>query len=251
MIKPRYDGLAREYAEHRRPYASVLNALRKGCTVTAHSHVLEVGCGTGNYAIALQTATRCECVGVDISTQMLAVGRARSKAVRFRQGNAEELRFRPGSFDVVFSVDVIHHLKDIAAYFASAWRVLAAGGTICTVTDSRAILRRRLLSTYFPATIEPELERYPTIPAIKRAMRGAGFGSISTEVVEHPYQLIDVQGYRDKAYLSLHLISQDAFEHGIKRMERDLKKGLIEAVTRYLLVWGHRLALCDNRGGAA
>lgn len=42
----------------------------------------------------------------------------RSPRVRFHHGSAEDLDFPTDFFDLVLSVDVIHHLTDGRAYFA-------------------------------------------------------------------------------------------------------------------------------------
>lgn len=69
-------------------------------------------------------------------------------------------------------------------------------------------------------------------------MGQAGFGGIAEATVEFPYTLTDIQAYRDRAFSSLHLISESAFERGIAQMERDLATGAIPCLSRYLLLWG-------------
>jgi ubiquinone/menaquinone biosynthesis C-methylase UbiE len=39
-------------------------------------------------------------------------------------------------------VDVIHHAQDRPAFFKEAFRVLAGGGWLVTITDSEEIIRR-------------------------------------------------------------------------------------------------------------
>ena len=105
-----YDRIAAEYARHRRVHTEVLRRLTTGLQPTAT--VLEVGCGTGNYLIAIREVVGCSCWGIDPSAEMLAQARARSKQVQVLQGTAERLQFPDGQFDFVFSVDVIHHVGD-------------------------------------------------------------------------------------------------------------------------------------------
>ncbi len=234
-----YDQIVSEYARHRQVHPEVLKSLLSTSGVGGASRVLEVGCGTGNYIIALEAHAGSSCWGIDPSGQMLCRAGERSKTIHFQPGQAERLDFPPDFFDLVFSVDVIHHLDDCLAYFREAYRVLRTGGKACTVTDSEWIIRHRQpLTVYFPETVEVELGRYPHIAELQDIMRGVGFSQITEDPAEFAYQLTDIQAYRDKACSALLLIPEEAFQRGIERMERDLSTGPIQCVSRYLLLWG-------------
>jgi ubiquinone/menaquinone biosynthesis C-methylase UbiE len=240
-MKMNYDDLAQEYAQHRHVHPGVLANLLDNCSLSKTSTVLEVGCGTGNYIITIQELIGCTCTGVDPSRQMLEKAHKRSQQIQFESGRAENLNFPDASFDLVFSVDVIHHVMDRPAYYQDAFRVLKPGGLICTVTDSDDIIRKRQpLANYFPETVELELKRYPRIPDLHQMMTEVGFAGIAEEGVELRTATEDIQVYRDKAFSSLHLISPDALARGIQRMETDLLAGPIQVVSRYLLLWGAR-----------
>ena len=131
-----YDTLPSRYATHRAVHPGVLKALLETSDVGQASRVLEVGCGTGNYIIALTEKIGCTALGLDPSRQMLSEANTRSSAVAFQQATAEQLCVPGESFQLVFSVDVLHHLRNVQAYFKEAHRVLRIEGKICTVTDS-------------------------------------------------------------------------------------------------------------------
>jgi ubiquinone/menaquinone biosynthesis C-methylase UbiE len=161
--------------------------------------------------------------------------------VTWVQGRAEALGFADEALDLVFSVDVIHHVADRATFYQQAARVLRPGGRLCTVTDSADIIRcREILSGYFPETVEIELARYPRIIQLEAWMAAAGLVAFEVMTVETPYQITSSQPVRDRAYSSLHLIPEEAWQAGLARLERDLVRGPVRGAARYACLWVRR-----------
>jgi ubiquinone/menaquinone biosynthesis C-methylase UbiE len=236
--KTDYSALADQYAAHRRAHPGVVTRLATG--LSPSSRVLEIGCGTGNYLAAIHGSARCDCVGVDPSPEMLARLRARDLPARVIEGRAEQLDLPAEAFELVYSVDVIHHVGDREAAFREAFRVLREGGLVCTATDSEWMIRHRLQSVYFPETIDVELTRYPSIDVLRSEMTSVGFESLSEEVAEYSYELRDSVAYREKVFSSLLYISDEAFRRGLARLEADLLRGPVRCTSRYLLLWGKK-----------
>ncbi len=238
-IRLDYDGRATEFALHRKIHPEVLRELIASGLFGPATRVLDVGCGTGNYAAALTAETSCRIFGVDPSERMLDWARDAASWESLTKSGAENLPFDADAFDIVMSTDVIHHIRDRAAYFHEAARVLRAGGHLVTVTDSHdTIPRRRPLSSHFPETVGVELQRYPPVPRLLEEMARAGFVEPRIVEVSRDYELDDIQAYRDRAFSSLLLIEEEAFRRGISRLEADLARGPILCVSLYTVIWG-------------
>lgn len=234
-----YEAAAAAYARNRAVHPGVVADLIRESGLHVGLRVLDVGCGTGNYARALQEATGCAISGVEPSDQMRQRAESAAAWTELVAGSAEALPFPDASFDLVYSTDVIHHVTDRDTFFSEAARVLVPGGWVATVTDSpEDIARRRPLSNYFPETVPLEERRYPTIKSLCAEMEAAGFTGIHATHVELEYPLTDVRGFRERAYSSLLLIPDDALERGLARLQQDLLAGPISALSLYTLVWG-------------
>jgi len=234
-----YQSLADDYARHRRVHPGVLQQLLAVIEQQQAHDLLEVGCGTGNYLEAISRVSGTRVVGIDPSPAMLEQLRARLPGAEVTVAEAESLPFADRSLDLIFSVDVIHHVRDRDAYFAEAVRILRPGGWICTVTDSAEDIAARVpLSSHFPETVPHELRRYPSIPRLRSEMERAGFLALREDHADLHYSLTDSTAYRDRAYSSLHLISDEEHARGVERMERELATGPIGARSLYTLLWG-------------
>jgi ubiquinone/menaquinone biosynthesis C-methylase UbiE len=81
-----------------------------------NSVLLDVGCGTGVYTDSL--AKKCRTiVGMDISPRMVVKGLAKAKElgvnnVHFIVADAAHFPFRDQTFDLVFSVNLFHHVVE-------------------------------------------------------------------------------------------------------------------------------------------
>ena len=130
--------------------ASLLRRGRRLGHPVEHRSALDFGCGVGRLTQALAPHFE-ECVGVDISEEMLSQARALAggvPGVRFVQNDTDDLRqFADGSFDLVYSHIVLQHVPDRAAvlsYVGEFVRVLRPGGLVAFQLPSRIAVRHRL-----------------------------------------------------------------------------------------------------------
>src|SRR5215467_4454997 len=105
--------------------------------ITATTEVLEIGSGSGRYALQVAAATGCRVLGVDVNepgianANRLAAEENLAERVRFEQCDASEpLRFDDAAFDAVFSNDVLCHIPGRARLLGELYRVLKPGGRL-------------------------------------------------------------------------------------------------------------------------
>jgi ubiquinone/menaquinone biosynthesis C-methylase UbiE len=115
----------------------VLGKLRKalGQELPVFDHALEIGAGTGYFALHLLMAgvvRRATCT--DISPGMLDALRANAARLQLDVEtvacDAEHLPFADETFDIVLGHAVLHHLPDLDQAFREIHRVLRPGGTV-------------------------------------------------------------------------------------------------------------------------
>ena len=94
--------------------------------------VLDVGCGTGVVAraAARRVGPEGRVVGLDINPRMLAVARRVAPEIEWRHGDAGDLPFDDGAFDVVVSQFAAMFFPDPALALREMWRVLAPRGRL-------------------------------------------------------------------------------------------------------------------------
>jgi ubiquinone/menaquinone biosynthesis C-methylase UbiE len=235
-----YDLVAEAFARRRGASQLVVDELVRHCQIGPTTRVLEIGCGTAAQLARLVEVTGCTGWGVEPSVEMRRRA-AHGPRLAVHAGSAEQLPFPNDSFDLAFSVNVIHHVADRAANCAEAFRVLRPGGLLCTVTDSPEMIRRRIpLTSYWPASAAGDLLRYPTLETLIDLMAAAGFVDIACRELQAPFLVTDAAPYREKAFSCLHLVPEEEFRSGLESLESDLRAGTITGLEEHACLWGKR-----------
>jgi tRNA (cmo5U34)-methyltransferase len=103
------------------------------------THVLDVGCGAGNYVLRLlQSLPDLNATLIDLSLPMLERARERVMAatsgeVITLQGDIRELQWEKSTFDVIVAASVLHHLRgeeEWRTVFAQFFDILRPGGSV-------------------------------------------------------------------------------------------------------------------------
>lgn len=98
-------------------------------------HVLDLGCGNGNSVDAFRSHdASVDWVGVDIGDSQEARARRRNDAT-FVTYDGTRVPFPDGTFDLVYSSQVLEHVPDPLLHLREIARVLRAGGTFIGSTS--------------------------------------------------------------------------------------------------------------------
>ena len=105
-------------------------------------NALDIATGTADIAINLGSISDCKVVGVDISEQMLNVGRKKitkmklDEFVRLETGDAENLNFKDNYFDLVTIGFGVRNFQDLEKGLKESFRVLNKNGALIILETS-------------------------------------------------------------------------------------------------------------------
>ena len=117
----------------------------RAASVRPGEAVLDVACGTGDLTEAFAQSAAGRVVGLDFTREMLDVARfkkqrlenARSGKIEYIEGDAQNLPFADGSFDVVSIAFGIRNVADPAKAVREFSRVLRPGGRLVILEFGR------------------------------------------------------------------------------------------------------------------
>lgn len=187
--------------------------------------LVDLGCGTGRWTIPLAERTGCEAVGVDKSAGMLARAREKDQAgrVTWLEGDVEYLDVvERESFDCALMSLMMHHIDDHLTTFRGVYRILRLGGIFLIRQGTLEQILNDVTHRFFPETVSIDLARTPLRPQIEEWLRTAGFEDVEVERVKqttYPSNDRLLKELRLRVCSVLRLISDDAFEAGLRRFE--------------------------------
>ena len=111
--------------------------------------ILDAGCGTGRFA-AVAAAAGAEVVACDLSQAVEACHQnlGHLPNVQVIQADIFKLPFAPESFDLIYSLGVLHHTPDTRQAFLSLPPLLRPGGKLCAWVYYRQPWRAGLIPPY-------------------------------------------------------------------------------------------------------
>lgn len=162
--------------------------------------VLEVGCGAGDFAFALELRGGLV-TAVDFSATAIEAARRkaseRNSKVIFDQEDACNLPFPDEGFDIVFSCECLEHLPDPAGAVQEMARVLNPGGTLILTTENYSnalfLIWLKCLILHVPfnsGEVAQPIERFFVFPMIYRMFQKAGLRMVATKAAHHVFLIL-------------------------------------------------------------
>ena len=232
-------GLLRDYSRQAERYdrtrgasPSVLGPLREALAGAPGRRLLDVGGGTGNYAMALREEG-WEPVVLDRSPAMLE--RAAAKGLETREADAQALPLPDACADAVAMVSMLHHVDDRSRALAEARRVLRPGGRLAVMVYTREDIEDLWFHDLFPSTrawmdashprladLLAELPGARRIPVVFRDLEDASLAALAA----HPDRVLDDRWRRQTSYFErLERDHPDELRAGLERLRDDLAAG--------------------------
>jgi ubiquinone/menaquinone biosynthesis C-methylase UbiE len=212
------------------------DAVRRHLRPAPGATLVDVGAGTGQFAVAFSEWFGVDVVAVEPSAAMRA-RIARSASVHVREGSASALPLADASADGAWLSLVLHHVPDLHAAARELRRVLRPGAPV--------LIRQGFPDRYEPLgplrgdTIEvvrwfPEtarvVETFPSLAETCDAFAAAGLRREAVEQVRenYPGSLADLLAATDalrRADTTLRSLTEDEFRRGRERLRRAVETG--------------------------
>jgi len=224
--RERHDSLAATYRDFFTPITALaIQPLLDAAGARAGSELIDVATGPGSVAA---TASRlgANCIGVDLSPEMIALARASHPDIDFRVAEVEHLPFEDGSFDALVCNFGLGHFPWPEAALAECGRTLRVGGRVAFSWWDQPD-RQRVQGLFREAIAEVGIAPPPDVPAghsnlrfcdtaeFRKLLVGAGLDDVRVEDHGTTYTIADVDtlwrgGLGSFAVTASAIVRQDA-----------------------------------------
>ena len=189
-----------------------------------NSAVLEIGCGSGVYALHLAQTEGCSIIGLDVNSAGIrnandvVVARGLESRARFGECDVSKgLPFEDGKFDAVFSNDVLCHIPGRLKLLVEIFRALKPGGrmlfsdalVIAGMVSHEEIATRSSIGFYV----------YAPLAENERLLELAGFSEITARDTTGNAVEIAKRWYQARADREVNLVKVEGENnfHGLQR----------------------------------
>jgi ubiquinone/menaquinone biosynthesis C-methylase UbiE len=245
MKENTYDQIGFDYNSTRRADPLIANRLYYFLSPKKDNLYLDIGCGTGNYTIAL-AEKGLNLYGVDPSEKMLKTAQSGNQNINWLLGTAEQIPTVNNIFDGVIAILTIHHWTNIKQSLREINRVLKASGRIVFFTSTPEQMRGYWLNHYFPKMLDSSINKMPSFEIINDSCTSAGCELLLTEnyyikddlqdhflyVGKNKPELYFNKKIRDGISSFSTLANEKELKQGLSKLHSDLEDGTFIEIKR-------------------
>ncbi|MFY0654050.1 MAG: class I SAM-dependent methyltransferase [Cyclobacteriaceae bacterium] len=239
----KYDEIGTGYNLSRKADPCLTQRLFELLTPIKPGNYLDLGCGTGNYTIALNQKG-IQMVGIDPSSKMLSEAQYKSSKIKWLEGRAENIPLQDSSIDGAVCTLTIHHWKDLSQALKELHRILQKRGKVVIFTSTPEQMHGYWLNHYFPRMMKDSISQMPPYGVLADALNTNDFKIIRTEKYLIKPGLEDLFLYSGKWNPKLYLDSQvrqgissfsalankSEVDSGLAQLEYDISTGAMQEI---------------------
>ncbi len=244
MDKILYDHIGNNYNHTRQADELIANTIFNSLG-KSDGKFLDVGCGTGNYTIAM-AEKGLNMSGLEPSEKMLSKAKSRNENITWIQAAAEAIPTENETFNGIFGTLTLHHWTNIKTAFKELYRVLKVNSNIVFFTSTPEQMKSYWLNHYFPKMLEESILQMPSFNVVQNAATEAGFKVLAPEKYNIQDNLKDHFLYVGKNNPELYfqekirmgissfadLANIEEVENELKRLDTDLKNGKFDIIKK-------------------
>lgn len=238
MEQSLYDLIGVDYNHTRTADSFIVDRLFSLMSPRKNLSSLDVGCGTGNYTVAL-ASRGYSFYGVELSKIMIEQAKRKNSSVFWTQATVEDLPFENEFFSASLATLTIHHWKNLEKGFAEVYRVLKNGSNFVIFTAFPEQMENYWLNYYFPNMMKNSMVVMLSRQKIETALNSAGFSVTNDEKYFIKPDLQDLFLFSGKQRPTLYLnvkvrkgissfaalSNKEEVENGLQKLTNDLEKG--------------------------
>ncbi|WP_299524341.1 class I SAM-dependent methyltransferase [Winogradskyella sp.] len=244
-MSAKYNKIGINYNQTRKADPFLTDQLLKHLNPTKEGLYLDIGCGTGNYTIALHEKG-FQFIGIDPSIEMLQKAQLKNQNKKWQIGTAEKTGLPKNSIDGTIATLTIHHWTNLDRAFSELGYVLKINGKIVIFTSTPIQMKGYWLNHYFPKMLEDSILQMPSLEVVEKAITSSGLNITATEIYNVQPDLKDQFLYCGKHNPELYfdesvrhgissfssLAHKEEVERGLARLQSDIDYGEIHAIIK-------------------
>lgn len=223
-----YDSIGKTYDVTRKPDPRLVSEIVRLLDMKESAEILDIGCGTGNYTIALQKQG-FNLVGLDISREMLDKAATKNQDIQWVLGDARTLADINRTFDACICILATHHIQSLSTLCSSVFRVLKPGGIFLIFTATPTQMKFYWLNHYFPTIIPLTVKCLVEYTELENLLIAQSFERIESSpfFIDKYFQdlFLHAGKYRPEIYLDP-LVRAGISTFALNTNDHELKQGL-------------------------